>query len=83
MLSDVVLVILGLYAASTPIWFMKAVQFGAKCAEKPEEVAVEPVFNLPKAEKKPEMTDEMRADLTMLHNINVFDGTSNGQKEII
>lgn len=83
MLSDVVLVILGLYAATTPYWFMKAVKFGAKCAEKPEEVIEEPVFELPKKHEKAEISEEMKQDLTLLHNISVFDGTSAGQKEII
>lgn len=83
MLSDVLAVILGLYAISTPYWFMRAVKFGVKCAEKPEVIAEEPVFELPKKHEKHEMSDEMRADLTMLYNIGVFDGTSNGQKEII
>ena len=86
MLSDILLIILGLYAISTPYWLIKAVKFGLKCAEKPEEAIEEPVFTLPEINPKhdeSEMTEDMKEDLAILANINAYDGTSAGQREII
>jgi len=57
-------------------------KLGVKMAEKPEKVAEEPAFTLPKRTKKPEMPEEMKRDLAKLANIEQYDGTSNGQMEI-
>ena len=82
MLSDILLVILGLYAISTPLWLMKAVKFGAKCGQTPEKVPEEPIFIVPKSKKEVEISAQMQRDLDTLENIAIYDGTSNGQKEI-
>lgn len=82
MLSDILLVILGLYAISTPLWMMKAVKFGAKCGQTPEKIPEEPIFNVPKPKKEVEIPAEMQRDLDILENLAIFDGTPNGQKEI-
>lgn len=81
MLFNIVAIILALYAITAPYWLFKAVKFGIKCAEKPEEVAEEPVFELPKKHNT-EMSDEMKAALNVLYNIDAYDGTSNGQREV-
>lgn len=85
MLSDVLLIILGLYAISTPYWVMKSIKFGIKCADKPEEAAEEAVFTLPDIPKKEESVElpaDMKRDIAVLANIEAYDGTSVGQKEI-
>jgi len=82
MLYEIVTVILAIYAILSPLVILKAVQFGLKCAEKPAEVMSEPVMSLPKKTKKPELTDDMRRGIDILTNIDTYDGTSNGQKEI-
>ena len=82
MLFEIITVILAIYAVLTPIWIMKSVKFGIKCAEKPAEAAEEPVFTLPEKKKDVKVPEEMQKTLDILENIEVYDGTSNGQKEI-
>ena len=50
---------------------------GMKCAKSDVKVP-----NLPKIRKKPKQTAENKRLNDILANIDVFDGTSNGQKEI-
>lgn len=86
MLSDIVLVILAIYACSTPLWVVKSIKFGLKIAENTEKAAEEPVFNIPSLPKKSEtveLPEEVKADIAVLENIEAYDGTSHGQKEII
>lgn len=85
MLSDIVLVILAIYACSTPLWVVKSIKFGLKIAENTEKAAEEPVFNIPSLPKKNdiELPEEVKADIAVLENIEAYDGTSHGQKEII
>ena len=82
MLFEIITVILAIYAVLTPIWIMKSVKFGIKCAAKPAEAAEEPVFTLPEKKKDVKVPEEMQKTLDILENIEVYDGTSNGQKEI-
>lgn len=85
MLSDIVLVILAIYACSTPLWVVKSIKFGLKIAENTEKASEEPVFNIPSLPKKNdiELPEEVKADIAVLENIEAYDGTSHGQKEII
>ena len=78
----IVLVILAYYAFITPIIVFKSVKFGIKMAEKPEEAAEEPFFNVPKKKELPKMTPEEQRTAQILANIDRYDGTSNGQVEI-
>lgn len=83
MLSDIVLVILAIYACSTPLWVVKSIKFGLKIAENTEKAAEEPVFNIPPKKNDIELPEEVKADIAVLENIEAYDGTSHGQKEII
>ena len=85
MLYEIIAIILALYAVSTPYWMIKAVKFGISVAEEPEKAAEEPIFNLPEKKEEPQpvvLTEEQQRMLDVLDNIDVFDGTSQGQKEI-
>lgn len=82
MLFDIIAVILVIYAVSTPFWVLKAVRFGLKCAEKPSEAAEEPIFTLPEKKTDVKVPKEMQKTLDIFENIEAYDGTSNGQKEI-
>lgn len=83
MLSDIVLVILAIYACSTPLWVVKSIKFGLKIAENTEKAAEEPVFNIPTKKNDIELPEEVKADIAVLENIEAYNGTSHGQKEII
>lgn len=82
MLYEIVFVLLVIYVLFTPLFVIKAVRFGMKVWDEPEEVAKEPVFHLPKKKKEPKMTDEERRNLQIMQNIDRYDGTPNGQVEI-
>lgn len=85
MLYEILAVILAIYAVSTPFWIIKAVKFGISVAEKPEKAAEEPIFNLPEKKEEPKpvvLTEEQQKLLDVMDNLEVFDGTSKGQKEI-
>lgn len=85
MLYEIIAILLALYAISTPFWMMKAVKFGISVAEEPEKAAEEPIFNLPEKKEEPQpvvLTEEQQKYVDILENLEVFDGTSQGQKEI-
>ena len=85
MLYEIIAVILCIYAAISPFIVIKAVKFGMKCAEDPQTAAEEPVFNVDirkEAEKPAVLSPEEQQIIDILENIDVFDGTSTGQKEI-
>lgn len=82
MLYNILLVILVLYVMSTPLFFLKAVKFGMKIAEDPQEASDTTTFHLPKKKKQPKMTAEEKRTMQILANIDRYDGTSNGQVEI-
>jgi len=84
MLSDIICIILAIYAILSPFWLIKAVKFGVSLANKPEEAAKEPFIALPKKKKtvEPDLSKEEQKIIDILANVDVFDGTSIGQKEI-
>lgn len=85
MLYDVIFCVLVGYALVTPIFYVKAVKFGIRLTEEPEKVSREDeltTFNVPKPKRKPKMTPEEDRATQILANIDRYDGTSAGQKEI-
>lgn len=82
MLFNVIFCVLTAYVIVSPYLYYKAIKIGLRLAEKPEEVAEEPVFSLPKRKKKPEMTEAEKRDMKILANIDRYDGTPNGQEKI-
>lgn len=89
MLSDILLIILVVYVMYIPVFIIEVVKFGAKLASKPEEAAEIPVLNIIFPKKKEEKKKEQKAanqaledTIAMLENIDAYDGTSMGQKEI-
>lgn len=87
MLSDVLLAAFAIHAMCMPIFLAKALNYGARLASRPEEAAAEPVIKLPK--RKPRQTKEQReaermveATMKILDNVDAYDGTGLGQKEI-
>ena len=51
-------------------------------AQRPEETAAEPAIKLPRRKKAAQMPDEVKRGFDILRNIDIYDGTANGQKEI-
>lgn len=82
MLYDIIFVCLVAYVCFTPYFYAQALKFGIKIGTKPEKAAEMPIFNVPEKKEKPKMTDEEYRKMQILANINRYDGTSNGQKEI-
>ena len=82
MLSNIVLVILGFYIIMSPFMMLYSVKLGFKMGQRPEKTAAEPVIPLPKRKKEPQVSKEVKRGFDILNNIDIYDGTSNGQKEI-
>jgi len=82
MLFNFIFVILVLYIISTPYFYFKAMKFGMKIADKPEEAAEMPFFNVPEKKDKPKMTPMQDRETQILNNIDRYDGTSNGQVKV-
>ena len=82
MLFKILLCVLTVYVCISPYFYAKAVKFGMKISQKPEEAAEEPVFHVPEKRKKPEMTPEQKRWAQISENMERYDGTANGQKEI-
>lgn len=80
---DALFMFLVIYVCTTPLFYARAVKFGMKLMDKPEEVEEEPVFNLPKRKEKPKMTEEEARMIQKLENIDRYDGSPEGQKEIV
>lgn len=74
---NVLVVILVLYAMASPCMFIK---FGMKIAEKTENKAETPIFNIPR--KKPKTTLEERKEIQKWNNVMNYNGTSAGQVKI-
>ena len=70
-------VILVLYAMASPCMFIK---FGMKIAEKTENKAETPIFNIPR--KKPKTTLEERKEIQKWNNVMNYNGTPAGQVKI-
>lgn len=83
MLFNVLFCVLTAYVLVSPYFYYKAIKVGLRLAEKPEQVAEEPVFNLPKRKKRPQMTEAEKRDMKILANIDRYDGTSKGQEKIV
>lgn len=83
MLLNVLICVLTAYVMVSPYFYYKAVKIGLRLAEKPEKVADEPMFNLPKKKKEPVMTKSEKRTMKILENIDRYDGTSNGQEKIV
>ncbi len=85
MLCNVLICVLTAYVMISPYFYVKAVKFGIRLAEEPEEVSKETestTFNLPKKKVKPKMTPEEDRTYQILANIDRYDGTSRGQEEV-
>lgn len=82
MLYDVLFIVLLLYIMTVPLMVVKSIMIGVKLAEKPQETAEKPIFNIPKPKKKPKLSKEDQRNLDILANIETYYGDSTGQKEI-
>ena len=78
----VLLIILVAYAVVSPYFYAKALKFGMKLGDKPEEAVKEPMFNVPTPKKKPKMTAEEDRMTQILRNINNYNGTPQGQVKV-
>lgn len=75
-------VIIGVMLIIQPYFLLKAVKFGMKVANKPEEAAEEPIFEVKSKEVK-KITDEERRISSIIENIDNYVGDSTNQKEVI
>lgn len=93
MLYDILLIMLVVYVMFSPIFIIESIKFGVKLASKPDQVADIPVLNIKLPKKKPKKTKEQKKaeqaaaqkleeTAAILENIDIFDGTNFGQKEI-
>ena len=84
MFYEILTIVLAVYVMATPYFYAKAIKFGMKITEDPQEALPELdfSFNIPKAKKKPQMTPEEDRTYQILSNIDRYDGTSFGQKEV-
>jgi len=78
----VMAIILGIICILQPIFILKAVKFGIKCASKPEMAAEEPIFEVAPP-KNVELTEEERRFASIIENLDNYVGDSTGQKEVI
>lgn len=88
-LSDALFVAFAAYVMCTPIFLAKALKYGIRLASKPEEAADDSVLNIKMPKKKPKPTKEqeeavrmVEATMKILDNVDAYDGTGLGQKEI-
>ena len=77
----IIIGIIVLFAIITEFAIIKAFSYGVKVG-KSKDITPEPFKKPSKPKKKVEMTDEMSRIQDVWHNIEVYDGTSIGQKEI-
>ena len=89
MLSDILIMIMVAYLMFLPVIVMKSIEFGARLSNKPEDAAEVPVLNIFSTKKKAEQTAEQKKataaleeTMAILENIDAYDGTGTGQKEI-
>lgn len=81
MLYELIVLFLCILVGIMPFITLKVLKTGYKLAEKPE-TAEEPVFNMPKVRRRPKMDRDTQVWLEEMTNINNYDGTGFGQKEI-
>ncbi len=79
MITNILIVILMLYAVFSPCFFIK---FGMKLVEMPEKVVDEPMFNVKFPKPKPKMTAEEDRMAQILRNIDNYNGSSVGQVKV-
>ena len=85
MLFDILAIIVVIYAVFSPVWVLKAVKFGISVGNDPKEAVDEPIFHVPSEKKKvkaPILSKEEQQIVDILENVDIYDGTSRGQKEI-
>lgn len=82
MLSNVIQIILIIYACLVPFLIAKAIEFGIKIGKNSESVPEGVIFNLKPPKKKAKMTAEESRTAQILANIDRYDGTPNGQVEV-
>lgn len=80
--ESVLCIVLAIIAILMPIITLIAVKLGFRLAEKPEEAIKEPIFNVPKPKRKPKVDKQTQIMLDELENINAYNGTGFGQKDI-
>ena len=82
MTSVIIFGILALFAIISEYMLVKAFHYGVKVGKAKDEIVPEP-FSRPKRKSKaPKKAKETEKLNDILHNIDVYDGTSIGQKEI-
>lgn len=79
---NILLIILVAYAVVSPLFYAKALKFGMKLGNKPEQAVEEPIFNVPIPKKKPKMTAEEDRMYQILRNIDNYNGSSQGQVKV-
>lgn len=82
MLFNILFVFLVLYVMGMPFIVIKYIKFGLMVAGEPKKAAEKPIFSIPKFRNKLKLSPEEKRAIDIMHNINVYDGTSIGQKEI-
>lgn len=85
MLYNVIFCVLVAYVVVSPAFYAKALKFGMKIAQDPEEAAKEAImeeFHVPEKKNPPKMTAEEQRSVQILANIDRYNGTSAGQKKI-
>jgi len=85
MLYDILIVLLVVYAMLTPFFIVKSIKFGILLGQKPEEVhKIRDFVKLPKRKSKKDKAREKELEKIgdILSNIEAYDGTGMGQKEI-
>lgn len=82
MTSVIIVGIVAVFAAFEQVMILKAFYYGVKIGRTKEEIVPEP-FTAPKKRKKAkEVAKQTQKMNDILRNIDVYDGTSLGQKEI-
>lgn len=82
MLYNIIIVILGLYAVLSPFFMLKFLKIGYKMGNS-EEISEQRVVLNRSASRKRKMTDKERKQIEdSVANIEAYNGTSTGQKEI-
>ena len=81
-MTNILLIILVVYAVVSPFFYAKAVKFGMVLVDKPEKVASEPIFKVQVPKKKPKMTPDEDRMTQILRNIDNYNGSSQGQKKV-
>lgn len=80
MLFEIIIIVI--YAAFSQFFVLMAVKFGMKCAGQPEKAVDEPIIRVRKKAKSPNLPKEHQKMMDIMENIDIYDGTSTGQKEI-